>query len=294
VSKTDFIEEFRQHLVADGKSPKTVASYTGDVQAFLAWLESKGTAFDGRLTRFQVTTYLKHLSGAGLLANTINKKVNSLRCFNLFLNEAGATPDVVVHPGKDRVKVALGSERQVEVFSDEEVERILFHTQDRKRCSSRDALVVTLLIYTGVRVSELVSVRLQDVDLSALTLRVVGKGGKHREVPLRAEVAEAARDYLGSERKQSRHFNSQFLLLTQRAGRMDKNTVNRLLKKHGKILGITMKPHKFRHTFCTRLVRRGVPLSTVAMLAGHASVQTTARFYVNTSREDKQRAVELL
>jgi hypothetical protein len=78
VSKTDFIEEFRQHLVADGKSPKTVASYTGDVQAFLAWLESKGTAFDGRLTRFQVTTYLKHLSGAGLLANTINKKVNSL------------------------------------------------------------------------------------------------------------------------------------------------------------------------------------------------------------------------
>jgi len=294
VSKTDFIEEFRQHLVADGKSPKTVASYTGDVQAFLAWLESKGTVFDGRLTRFQVTTYLKHLSGASLLANTVNKKVNSLRCFNLFLNEAGATPDVVVHPGKDRVKVALGSERQVEVFSDEEVERILFHVQDRKRCSSRDALVVTLLIYTGVRVSELVSVRLQDVDLSALTLRVVGKGGKHREVPLRAEVVEAAREYLGTDRRESRHRDSQFLLLTQRAGRMDKNTVNRLLKKHGKILGITMKPHKFRHTFCTRLVRRGVPLSTVAMLAGHASVQTTARFYVNTSREDKQRAVELL
>lgn len=294
MSKTDFIEEFRQHLVADGKSPKTVASYTGDVQAFLAWLESKGTVFDGRLTRFQVTTYLKHLSGASLLANTVNKKVNSLRCFNLFLNEAGATPDVVVHPGKDRVKVALGSERQVEVFSDEEVERILFHVQDRKRCSSRDALVVTLLIYTGVRVSELVSVRLQDVDLSALTLRVVGKGGKHREVPLRAEVVEAAREYLGTDRRESRHRDSQFLLLTQRAGRMDKNTVNRLLKKHGKILGITMKPHKFRHTFCTRLVRRGVPLSTVAMLAGHASVQTTARFYVNTSREDKQRAVELL
>lgn len=294
MSKTDFIEEFRQHLVADGKSPKTVASYTGDAQAFLAWLESKGTAFDGRLTRFQVTTYLKHLSGASLLANTVNKKVNSLRCFNLFLNEASATPDVVVHPGKDRVKVALGSERQVEVFSDEEVERILFHVQDRKRCSSRDALMVTLLLYTGVRVSELVSVRLQDVDLSALTLRVVGKGGKHREVPLRAEVAEAAREYLGTDRRESRYRDSQFLLLTQRAGRMDKNTVNRLLKKHGKILGITMKPHKFRHTFCTRLVRRGVPLSTVAMLAGHASVQTTARFYVNTSREDKQRAVELL
>ncbi len=66
------------------------------------------------------------------------------------------------------------------------------------------------------------------------------------------------------------------------------------LKKHGRALGEAMHPHKFRHTFCTRLVKKGVPLTTVAMLAGHASVQTTAHYYVNTSREEKRRAVELL
>jgi len=294
MSKTDFAEEFRLHLLADGKSTTTVASYTGDVRGFLAWLGSKGTGFDGKLTRFQVTAYRRHLVESGYEANTVNKKVNSLRCFNLFLVETGAASEVVVHPGKDRAKVALGSERQVEVFSEEEVERILFHAQDRARCSTRDALVVTLLLYTGIRVSELVAIKLPDIDLPALTLRVLGKGGKYREVPLRFEVMDAARQYMETERKQSPHRDSDFLLLTQRAGHMDKNTVNRLLAKHGKTLGIEMKPHKFRHTFCTRLVRRGVPLSTVAMLAGHASVQTTARFYVNTSREDKAKAVELL
>jgi len=292
--KTGLIEQFKQQLLADGKSPKTVASYTGDAIGFLSWLESKGTIFNGSLSRFQVTAYRKHLAEAGYLANTINKKINSLRCFNLFLVGNGTTPEVVVHPGKDRARVALGSEREIEVFSGEEVERILFHAQDRGRCGARDALVIALLLYTGVRVFELVSIKLPDLDLSALSLRVWGKGGKYREVPLRAEVAEAVKEYLGTERKESRHRDSEYLLLTQRAGRMDKNTVNRLLRKHAGALGIPMKPHKFRHTFCTRLVKRGVPLSTVAMLAGHSSVQTTARFYVNTSREDKQRAVELL
>jgi len=294
ITAADILEEFQQNLIADGKSPKTVASYTCDVRSFLNWLEERGVGFDGGLTRLHVTAYRRHLIEAGYEANTVNKKINSLRCFNLFLIETGAASEIVVHPKKDRAKVALGSEKQVEVFSEEEVERILFHAQDRTRCSARDALVMMMLLYTGVRVSELVSVRLQDVDFITLTLRVVGKGGKHREVPLRAEVAETVREYLGTERKESPHRGSQFLLLTQRAGRMDKNTVNRLLRKHGNRLGIEMKPHKFRHTFCTRLVRCGVPLSTVAMLAGHASVQTTARFYVNTSREEKMRAIELL
>jgi site-specific recombinase XerD len=75
---------------------------------------------------------------------------------------------------------------------------------------------------------------------------------------------------------------------------MDRDAVNKLLKKHGKVLGIYMKPHKFRHTFCTTLINRGVPLTTVAKLAGHSGIQTTAAFYINTSRQDKQDAVELL
>jgi site-specific recombinase XerD len=107
-------------------------------------------------------------------------------------------------------------------------------------------------------------------------------------------VVDAVREYVEGERRSNPHAGSRFLLLTQRAGRMDRDTVNKLLRKHGAIVGVVMKPHKFRHTFCSRLVRRGVPLTTVARLAGHASVQTTAKFYVNTSRQEKVEAVNLL
>ncbi len=159
----DYVEQFRQHLAADGKANKTIASYTGDIRDFLDWLAQRGTAFDGRLQRFQVTAYRRHIAGAGYKPNTINKKVNSLRCFNLFLVESGRAAEIAVHPKKDRAKVAAGSERQAEVFSDDEVERILLRAADRARCSARDALVMLTLLYTDLRVSELVSVRLSDI-----------------------------------------------------------------------------------------------------------------------------------
>jgi integrase/recombinase XerD len=75
---------------------------------------------------------------------------------------------------------------------------------------------------------------------------------------------------------------------------MDRDAVNRLLQRMEKKIGIRMHPHKFRHTFCTRLLKKGVELTTVAKLAGHASIQTTATFYINTSKQDKRDAVELL
>ena len=75
---------------------------------------------------------------------------------------------------------------------------------------------------------------------------------------------------------------------------MDRDTVNKLLNKHGTYLAIIMRPHKFRHTFCTSLLNLGEPLTTVSKIAGHSSIQTTVAFYINTSRQDKQDAVDLL
>jgi integrase/recombinase XerD len=75
---------------------------------------------------------------------------------------------------------------------------------------------------------------------------------------------------------------------------MDRDAVNRILKRMESKLSVRMNPHKYRHTFCTRLLKRGVELTTVAKLAGHSSIQTTAGFYINTSQKDKREAVELL
>ena len=285
---------FENHLMEDGKGSATIASYTGDIQGFIQWLKEKKLPFDGKLTRLSITSYRKHLQEANYRINTINKKVNSLHSFNHFLIAAGYCQEMVVHPKRDKIKVANGSEAEVVVFSEDEVERLLFHLENQEQVALRDKTLVYILLYAGLRVGELVNLKIQDLDLLTMSIKVVGKGGKYREVPLKPEVAEIIKEYLESDRKESPYAKSSQLLVTQRSGKMDTDTVNKVLKKLGKSLNMTIFPHKFRHTFCTRLLKKGVDLTTVAKLAGHANIQTTASYYINTSREDKQEAVGLL
>lgn len=255
---------------------------------------SKGSPFHGQIVRFYITSYKEHLGQLGYKVNTINKKINSLVCFNQFLLKREIMHRMVVDLRRDKIRVALGSEQEVEVYTENEVERLLFYIQDTEKVSVRDKLIILILLYTGLRVSELVSIKIKDLDFLTMQLHVVGKGGKIREVPLRPEVVEVAKEYMNTERREHKSAESAYLLLTQRAGKMDRDTVNKLLKKHGEYLGITMWPHKFRHTFCTRLLKVGVRLTTVSKLAGHSSIQTTSTFYINTSRQDKIEAVDLL
>jgi prepilin-type N-terminal cleavage/methylation domain-containing protein len=187
----------------------------------------------------------------GFEVATINKKVNSLQSFNCFLIDSGYMTEQVIDLKKDKVKVAHGSEHEVEVLTDRETEQLLFYVEDDKICSSRDKLIVALLLYTGVRVSELVNLRLRDLDCLGMVLKVVwGKGGKVREVPMRTEVVETIQEYLEGERKANKHCDSEYLLLTQRAGKMDRDSVNKVLKQIGRQHGIQLNPHKFRnHNF---------------------------------------------
>ena len=287
------LDDYRLYLLSDGKRAKTVVSYCGDVRAFLLWLESKQVSFTGNLTRFYITSYKFAISDSHSI-NTYNKKINSLTSFNLFLMERGSFDSQVVFPNKDKIKIAHGSEQQVEVFSEAEVEQILFYLENKDWVNHRDKLIVLLLLYTGVRVSELVAIKVADLDILSLNLKVVGKGGKYREIPVKMELATAVKDYLEGDRRSHRFVTSDYLLLTQRSGQMNKDAVNKRLKRLGTQLSMTMKPHKFRHTFCTRLLKKGAELTTVAKLAGHANVQTTVSYYISTSQEEKQQAVALL
>ena len=288
------VYDFNETLVNDGKAPKTVESYTGDIRAFLEWLESKGNIITGNLKRFHITSYRSYLVQNNYEINTINKKLNSLQSFNKFLMESNYLTEQIVDLKKDKVKLAAGSEKEVEVFTDAEIEKLLFYIQSEE-VLSRDKLIIILLLFTGVRVSELVNVKLRNVDLLSMNLTIAwGKGGKRREIPLKGIVIESIKEYLQWERKDNRFADSEYLILTNRSAKMDRDAVNRLLNRVESKLNIRMHPHKYRHTFCTTLLKRGVELTTVAKLAGHQNIQTTSSFYINTSQKDKRDAVELL
>lgn len=288
------IFEFEQYLIADGKANKTIEIYVGDIKSFLDWLATKDNIFTGNLKRFHITSYRNYLVQNNYEINTINKKINSLQSFNQFLIENNYISEKVVDLKKDKARLASGSEKEVEVYTDVEIEKLLFYIQSEE-VTSRNRLIILMLMYTGVRVSELVNVKLKDIDLLAMNLIISwGKGGKRREIPLKNEAIEAVKEYLGGERKDNKFAESEFLILTNRSGKMDRDAINKILSKMEQQLNIRMHPHKFRHTFCTTLIKRGVELTTVAKLAGHSSIQTTANFYINTSKEDKKKAVELL
>ncbi len=288
----DLILEFQTYLRRDGKSELTIRSYKGDIEIFLSWLNERAK-FKGALTRYHVTSYKDFLMKSQYQINTINKKINSLNSFNHFLIYKKLCHEKAVYPNKDKIKIARGSEGEVDVFSPEEIEKILFYLEGEE-IDLRHKLMFHLLIYTGLRVNELINLKVKDLDLIANSLAVIGKGGKYREIPIKVSLVEVIKDYLNKDRKDSKFSNSEYLLVTQRSEKMDKDTVNKVLNKHGKVLMMKIYPHKFRHTFCTRLLNRGVEITTVAKLAGHSNIQTTASFYINTSRTDKVNAVNLL
>lgn len=290
----ELVQKFKTHLEEDGKSMKTIESYVGDTSAFVVFLECKGVDFNGEMKRFYITSYRNYLIENQYELSTINKKVNSIQSFNKYLVDNGCTKDVVVDIAKDRVKLAYGSERQVEVLTDKQVERILFYIQNEEKVSKRNRMVILLLLYTGLRVSELCDIKIKNIDFLTAHLKVFGKGGKVREVPLKFEVLEAIKEYL-IDRSNNPFADSEYLIVGQR-GVLQRDAINTLLEKLTLKIGIDirLKPHMFRHTFSTRLVGKGVPLTTVSKLAGHSSIDTTARFYINSSKEEKMRAVSLL
>ena len=124
------LQAYKEYLLSDGKSPTTVESYTGDITAFLEWLKAKDTQFQGTLKRFHITSYRSQLVEQQFGINTINKKINSLHSFNHYLVDQKLMQELVVFPAKDKVKRAGGSEQEVVIFTEQELERILFYLQD--------------------------------------------------------------------------------------------------------------------------------------------------------------------
>ncbi|HVI41322.1 MAG TPA: tyrosine-type recombinase/integrase, partial [Anaerovoracaceae bacterium] len=211
----DFVEKFKRYLQEDGKSTKTIESYVGDIAGFVGYIQNMGVKFQVELKRFYVTSFRGYLIESQYETATINKKINSLQAFNGFLMKNNYTSEIVVDHRKDRMKVAFGSEKQVEVFSENQVERMLFYIQNEYNVSKRDRMIILLLMYTGVRVSELCDIRVKSIDFLTGHLKVHGKGGKVREVPLKPEVVESIKEYL-AERSGSQFSDSECLILGQR------------------------------------------------------------------------------
>jgi integrase/recombinase XerD len=288
-------QTFQQWLIEEGRAPKTIESYVGDIKGYQQFISEKAADIDQQLSRFAFVRYKQFLIDGNFAVTTINKKINSLKVFNDFLQKKGLVAENYIQLKKDKVQIAAGSEHVVTALSEDEVERLLFYLEEHKKVSIRNKLIAYLLLYTGVRVSELINIKLADIDPLTATLKVRGKGGKVREISLRQDVLQLIKQYQQEERAKSRFQDSEYLLVSQRTEKMHRDAVRDWLTNISKDVGIKkLHPHLFRHTFATRLLRKGVDLTTVSKLTGHSTVNMTAKFYIQTTRQEKQNAVDKL
>lgn len=256
-----------------GKSPTTVKTYQSAVHRFEEWLQRVGTDLTD-YARSDVQQYMDYLVIQKKSANSMNTIWAAIKHFSKWSGKRDAIEDIRVVKPENFKKIAPKALDKVER------NRIL-RDVDRAGNKRNIAIIVTLL-YTGLRVSELISLDRSDVQISDRKgeLRVIGKGNKERTIPLDVEVRRALSHYL--EERQDHH---PALFLSNRQERISVRAVQDLLNKYG------AHPHQLRHTFITALVRSGEDFAVIQSLSGHESADMVLR-YSQPTEADREKAIE--
>jgi integrase/recombinase XerC len=301
----DAINGFLSHLRSQDRSPHTIAAYHSDLAHFFAWLSGQvgRDVPPEEVTSFDIQTYRDHLVAEGARPATVNRRLTGLRAFFAYLVEKG---EIATSPAA-RIR-PVGQARQVpRALTQQEVYRLRREAAARRQLAEakaggkitpavvaarRDAALLDLLLYAGLRVSEAAALRVEDVVLNDRSGKVrvrSGKGRKYREVPLHREARESLRAYL-----EVRPLSGSPALFLGQRGPLGVRGIQVRLAALGKAAGVEVTPHRLRHTFATRLLREAkADLVTVAALLGHASIATTA-IYTRPSEADLEQAVERL
>jgi integrase/recombinase XerD len=284
------IQRFLDHLIVErGLSPNTVGAYRRDLARYAAFLRGRGVidalVVDEQTVAAHVAAVSASTHGDGkpYRATSVVRALSSIRAFHRFLlREGEAERDPAA--GVIRPKLPRALPRPLSV---DDVSRILERPDPGTPAGLRDRAVLETLYGAGVRVSELVGLDVDDVDLEEGTLRVMGKGAREREVPVGRYALEAVSAYLTRSRPTLATSRSRSaLFLNLRGGRLSRQGVTDILAKHASSAGVARRvsPHVLRHSFATHLLEGGADVRVVQELLGHASVATT-QVYTLVTRE---------
>lgn len=261
----------------DGLAKNTIAAYRADLAQLASFLREKGLAL---ATESQIFAFLAARKGR---ASSAARCVSTLKRFYQYCvreRRIAADPTLKLDPPKR-------APRFPKTLSETDVEALLGAPESASRLGLRDRAMLETLYATGLRVSELVALKTVEANLAAGVVRVLGKGGKERLVPLGEEAVHWLRRYLAEARPRlAGRRSSQALFLTSRGAGMTRQAFWHLIRRYGRraIPGKLLSPHVLRHAFATHLINHGADLRVVQMLLGHADISTT-QIYTHVARE---------
>ena len=261
-------------LVEKGLAAKTIAAYSRDCVRFLNFLERRRvTALDAVDPRL-ILEYLIDLRRAGLSSRSRARHLVSLRGFFQFLVQERLIDE---NPAK-RVDLPKIGMKLPDVLTARETEKLLKSLQTDKPTAVRDAAMIELLYAAGLRVSELINLQLQDVNLEAGFVHVTGKGDKERVVPIGQHARQRIEAYVQTARPALlKNLVSPYLFVARAGKPMTRQGFWKLLTRYGRKAGIAKKitPHTLRHSFASHLLEGGADLRAVQVMLGHVDISTT-------------------
>ena len=276
------IEDFKKYLLIDKKySNQTIESYENDLEKYASYLKENGFDLDS-MKRKEIMDYIAYLKQNKLSNNSINHNISVLKSFYKFLviDEYFVT-DPTMYLESPKLRKALP-----QVLTYEEVQKLL-DVDLIDHYSYRNKAMLELMYATGLRVSELVNLKVNDIDLEMDLVRTMGKGSKERIIPLGEYAAIYVKEYLYHHRNALlKKQNTDYLFLNNRGTRYSRQSFYKLVKELAIKKGIQTEfsPHTLRHSFATHLLDRGADIVSIKEMLGHSSLSTT-QIYTHISNQ---------
>ena len=283
------VEQFLHYTTVErGLSPNTLAAYRNDLTQFVDFMQTRDPSLQGngswkRIGTDALTSFVLDLHERGYSDKTKTRKVASTKALFGFLLEEGV---IDKNPMEDFSSPG-GGESLPETLTEAEVEALLSVDGTVTPMSLRDRAIIEVMYATGVRVSELVSLDIDGVDLDESFVRCMGKGSKERIIPVHDEAVETVRKYLQDGRESLAGPKAErALFVSRKGGRLTRQGLWLILKSRAQAAGIerNITPHTLRHSFATHLLIGGAQLRHVQELLGHASI-TTTQVYTHLTSE---------
>ena len=273
-----YLDEFLEYLLVVKKhSDNTIINYKNDIIHFLEF-----NASEINIKKDDITNYLKYLYDNNTSKSSIARKLSSLRTFYEYL----VKKDVITVNYFKMFKNPKKERNLPKFVKEDDIDKMFLVPNTRTWIGERNLLIIRMLYATGIRVSELVNIKLDDININDRTIKILGKGSKERIVVFGNNTKDILEEYLSRGRRQVDIHGSNYLFLNKDGNRLSTRYVRKIINDIIFKASIEMhvSPHMLRHTFATGMLNNGADLVSVKDLLGHESLNTTS-IYTHVSDE---------
>ena len=273
------LRSFLDHLyIEKGLSQNTVKAYEADISAFINWIKENTKLKLKDIKEENINKYISYLFELNLKSSSVNRKISSIKSLYMFLVKKNILKNSPVN------EIISPKQEKYLPFSmsEDEVDKLLNSPKLSNKIEKRDKAMIEMLYATGMRISELVNLKITDIDTQRCVVKVLGKGSKERLIPFGEAALESLNAYL-SDREES---TSKEIFLSNRRTKISRIAFWHRIKLYlsRENLKNSISPHTLRHAFATHLLNRGADLRSVQLLLGHSDLSTT-QIYTHIAKQ---------